>query len=435
MYRQVLNAFLWVYDKLFQVSYLKELSDWKRRDQLDEKGLSIEISSKWMQLKDVLIRNPYYSELSDFQPNWNFAFPLLNKKIINERSQEMLSKGVEIKNLVVESSSGSSGIRTKVYMSKTEAFRTIAAQTHLWSWAGYQPGDKLVQLGITTNRSMTKRIKDYLFRVLYLPAFEINNSVIDSNLKRMQRFGGQYFGGYASGLFAYAKRANELGYSLSFDAVISWGDKLFPHYRKEIERAFNCNVFDTYGSTEGFVIAGQCEHMNYHVLTPHVHLELLSDLGKEVEAGEIGKVTVTRLDAFTQPLVRYQLGDLAIRKSLLEVCKCGRPYPMLELIIGRNTDVVQTPKGNKLIVHFFTGIFEHVPEIIQFRVVQNTIHDIVIEVIHELDPLNWNQVSDSVQNTMWEKAGEQFPFTWKQVQEIPNTPSGKPQIIQSAIPL
>jgi phenylacetate-CoA ligase len=435
MYQQFLIVLFWIYDRIFNVSYLEELNAWKLRDRLSVSELECLEESRLIQLQIALMDNPYYMDKSPFDSNWFLEYPLLNKTILNENSIKMISFGTNIKKLIVESSSGSSGMRSKVFMSRRESFNVIAAQTHLWSWAGYKPGDKLIQLGMTPQRSAMKLLKDRLFRVLYLPAFQINNQVVDSNLMAMKRYQAKFFGGYASGLYAYAKRANELGIELHFVAVISWGDKLFSHYRREIERAFSCKVFDTYGSTEGLVIAGQCEYMNYHILTPHVKLELLSGLGFEVEPGELGRVTVTRLDGLTQPLVRYQLGDLAIKKATQEICECGRPYPMLEQIVGRNTDVVQTPAGNKLIVHFFTGIFEHIHEIEQFKVLQTSVYDVTIEVIHRLDEAHWKEVANRVQGIIWDKAGEQFNFSWKQVLHIANSPSGKPQIIQSTIPL
>ena len=44
--------------------------------------------------------------------------------------------------------------------------------------------------------------------------------------------------------------------------------------------------------------------------------------------------------------------------------------PMLKQIIGRDTDIIYSPKGKALIVHFFTGIFEHYSEIEQFQIVK-----------------------------------------------------------------
>ena len=44
--------------------------------------------------------------------------------------------------------------------------------------------------------------------------------------------------------------------------------------------------------------------------------------------------------------------------------------PQLDSIVGRNTDIIYTPKEKALIVHFFTAIFEHHSEIAQFKCFQ-----------------------------------------------------------------
>ena len=65
-----------------------------------------------------------------------------------------------------------------------------------------------------------------------------------------------------------------------------------------IENQFQTNVYDTYGTAEGLIIASQCEHKKYHIFSPHVYVELLDENGKEVVDGEIGNVVVTCLDNF-----------------------------------------------------------------------------------------------------------------------------------------
>ena len=104
---------------------------------------------------------------------------------------------------------------------------------------------------------------------------------------------------------------------------------------------------------------------------------------------------------------------------------------MLEKVIGRDTDIVHTPSGKALIVHFFTGIMEHFEQIKQFKVVQRNKSEIEIEYIpdenFELDIL------DQISETMYGKANERFTIRYIEVNSIAATASGKPQIIQNLI--
>jgi phenylacetate-CoA ligase len=80
------------------------------------------------------------------------------------------------------------------------------------------------------------------------------------------------------------------------------------------------------------------------------------------------------------PLIRYNLGDLAIKLPRSEYPKdSSLQLPLLQKIVGRETDIVYTPNGKGLIVHTFTGIMEHYQEIKQFRVLQTTLDKITIE--------------------------------------------------------
>lgn len=379
---------------------------------------------------------PYYRDLAISNDQdaiaWLKKFPLLKKEDIKLHVNRMIWEELKSENLVKESSSGSSGVQSTVYLSKREVSQTQALQTLLWEWSGYTLGAALLQLGMTLNRSVTKNLKDFFLRVDYQQAFNISKSEAEQVLNKVSG-DNSFFGGYASGLYSYAILAEKLPARPTFRSVISWGDKMFPHYRSKIESVFNSRVFDTYGSTEGFVIAGQCSEGSYHVLAPHVYLELLDNEGNEVGPGEPGFVVVTRLDGFSMPLIRYYLGDIAIREADNFRCSCGRQLPVLRQIIGRDSDIVRTSSGKFLIVHFFTGIFEHVSQIRQFRVVQKELDRIIVEYIPEMDCSE--TVLNTVRDTIQKKLGEKIVVDFNQVENIPATPSGKPQIIKSELPV
>ena len=143
-------------------------------------------------------------------------------------------------------------------------------------------------------------------------------------------------------------------------------------------------------------------------------------------------MVVTRLDARAMPLVRYYLGDLAVAGER----RAGEPYelafPLLERIVGRDTDIVRTPKEQFMVVHTFTGIFEFFPQIEQFRVVQRELSGIEIEYIPA--PGFHEGVLDGIREKLFDFIEPPFEIRFVPVERIPPTPSGKPQIIQSLLP-
>src|SRR5690606_5246760 len=166
---------------------------------------------------------------------------------------------------------------------------------------------------MTIKRGMVKKLKDFFLRTHYYSAFGLSEKEIFSLLQQYRGSSNRYVGGYASSLYVLANVANKNEIKdITFKGAISWGDKMFPHFRKEIKSAFGCDVTDTYGCSEGLMIASQKDLDYYYIMSPHIHLELLDSQGKHVEDGELGYVVVTRLDARAMPLIRYYTGDLAV---------------------------------------------------------------------------------------------------------------------------
>jgi phenylacetate-CoA ligase len=427
------NTILPIGDWVLGTQYISTLKKWRAIQYLSEHELQqLQYQNLSRLLNHAVLNVPYYKSFhtgSD-QPSLK-DFPVLTKLLIRDNMNRMLWHPELKDKLVSEKSSGSSGIQGEVFVSKKEQSAFQAIQTLTWEWAGFRLGDSIFQNGMTLKRGTVKSVKDFILRTQYVSAFNLDDKSVVRILEKLKK--KRFFGGYASSLFVFSEVAkrNSIDH-IHFDGAISWGDKMFSHYRESIEAQFKTKVYDTYGTTEGFMIAGQKDLPYYYLLTPHVYLELLDEQGNEVPDGEIGHVVVTRLDAFEMPLIRYYLGDLAVRLPREKYPeKRDLQFPLLEKIIGRDTDIVKTASGKKMIVHFFTGIFEHVPEITQFRVIQNSLNEMTIEYIPEksFNP----QILDILSKKIHDYLKEPFPIIFLPVESIPATPSGKPQIIVSKI--
>jgi phenylacetate-CoA ligase len=222
-----------------------------------------------------------------------------------------------------------------------------------------------------------------------------------------------------------ARRVSRGGWNAPLDTVVTWGDNLYKPYRTKIEAAFQTKVFDTYGCAEGFQIAAQCgTGQNYHVHELDVIVEILDDEGLPVAPGEAGNVVVTRLHPGPMPLIRYQVGDIAVRGAR-EQCPCGRVWEQFGGIHGRDTDVVFTPSGARLNGHFFAALMEHFPEIAFVQVVQEALSSVVVNVVLAADfhaPANWRGKALSV---LKESGAQDLRIEIEIVDEIPRCASGK----------
>lgn len=435
MYHFILENIILRFGDLFLGnSYVKYLKFWRKTDEFTIK--QIEALQK-KNLKRVLkLANrkllPYSKiNLKGENPyDWIKQFPILTKDYLRNNIDLLLTEKKE--NLIKLSTSGSSGIRTDIYMNKGDLSSFRAGNTRWWEWSGYKIGDRIVQTGMTTKRSVEKRVKDILFKTIYVDAFSLSNEDMFDLFNKIKSK-EVFILGYASSLNVLAEFALINNIKLKVKGIISLGDKLFSHYRKNLKQAFNINTIETYGTSEGLLIACQYDLDYLYINSPQVYLEILDENDNPVKDGEIGHVVVTRLDNSAMPLIRYKIGDLAIKLPVEEYPKKRKlNYPLLKKVIGRDTDIVILPDNRKLIVHSFTGIFEYINEIKQFKIVQKNRKGIEILYIKDFGFSNktLELVNEKLRNIINDN---NFLIEFKEVKEILPTKSGKPQIIESLL--
>lgn len=419
-------------------SYITQLKYWRKVDSFSEEELETLQKKNLEKLLLYTVKNvPKYKtvNLIGNDPDmWLKKFPILTKEDIRVDLDNLISKKSNKKKLIAYSSSGSSGIQSTVFMNKKEQSIIRGILTHWWEWTGYNIGAPIIQTGITPNRGFLKSIKDILFNTIYVNAFSHSEKQLEElAVKLKNRSNTFYFAGYASSLNVVSEYFLKKNLNVKLKAVISFGDKLFESYKKNIKCAFDCEVYDNYACNEGFLIASQKDLEYKYIMSPHVYLEILDNNNNPVLDGETGNVVVTRLDCFSMPLIRYRIGDLAI-KLPKENYPENRDfkYPLLQKIVGRETDIIYLPNNEKMVVHSFTGIFEYIPEIKQFQVVQDNISCITINFIksdsYTKDILK--KVTGKLQEYIRDK---EFIINYKEVSQILPSKSGKPQIIKNNI--
>ena len=297
-------------------------------------------------------------------------------------------------------------------------------------WAGWQIGEPQLQTGMTLTRSWDRQLKDRLLRCHYFSAYKLDDEHLDEILEEIERHKLKYIWGYPGSLYYLAKRAQEIGWNKPIKAAVTWGDTLFAHYRSLIESVFNTKVYDTYGCAEGLQIAAQCEFGNYHIHALDAVVEFLDDQNQPVKAGEIGNIVVTRLHPGPMPLIRYAIGDLGV-PSDEKSCPCGRSFPLMQSIQGRNADIITTPSGNRLIVHYFTGIMEHFNEVDSFQVVQTGTDQIIVKILPRSEPSE--VLSSRIVSALKQKGAADLNIHVEYVSEIPQPPTGKHHFVISEI--
>ena len=110
----------------------------------------------------------------------------------------------------------------------------------------------------------------------------------------------------------------------------------------------------------------QCEHGRYHASPERGIIEIL-DGDRSCEPGEEGRVVVTGLENPLQPLIRYEIGDVAYW-AVDQSCPCGRQMPILGGIQGRYEDYCLTRDGRRILR--FDTVFKGIVNIVEAQVIQ-----------------------------------------------------------------
>jgi phenylacetate-CoA ligase len=310
-------------------------------------------------------------------------------------------------------------------MSRARALMILRA-----TYSGWEIGTPILQTGMTLARGTVKGIKDRILRTHYVSAFNLSDVALDAMLAEIDDNRLEYIMGYPGSIFSLAERARNVGFNRKLKGVVTWGDNLFSHFRSLIERQFKCRVTDTYGVGEGIQVAAQCGEADggYHIFMPHVMVEVVDGNGFSVGDKEQGEILLTRLEPGSMPLIRYRVGDVGRKGGNIE-CSCGRGLEILTAIDGRDSDIVITPNGNRLIVHFFTGIFEYYNSIKMFRVVQKNVGEIVVDIVPDVDfnKSVWARLKDEI----LDKGDRDLKIELNIVEHIPTEKSNKRRFVIS----
>jgi phenylacetate-CoA ligase len=351
--------------------------------------------------------------------------PVVTKDAIREHYPNSMRRATGQK--VYEShTSGSTGKNFAVLEDRQTAGWYRASLLLALEWAGWRIGARHMQTGLTS-RTFDRRLKDFALRCRYVPASDLTDATLDQHLSWFEQTKTRYLFGYPQSIYCLAARARATGCDISLSSVVTWGDTVFPEHRELIEEVFHTQLFDTYGCGEGIQIAAQCGHgPEYHIHALDVIVEYLDDHMEPVPPGERGNIVVTRLHPGPMPLIRYKIGDVGSSAGAQQ-CSCGRGFELMKSLHGRESDVIVTPYGNRLIVEFFAGIMQRFQEIDTFQVVQQTPSSLVVRVVPRSDYSA--TVGEALRRRLLESGAGGMSIDIQTVEEIPLTPGGKRRFV------
>lgn len=313
------------------------------------------------------------------------SLPLLTKADLKQSGPAMEATGLPNLRRYRNQTGGSTGTPVQYWVDWDRMSTRMASVDRHNAWAGLRPGDwKASVWGAPLEAQVAQCRRDRIRNALVYRSVNLNCSSIapadwDRFFAEVRRRRPRYLLAYSSGADELAAEVTRRAYSdIQFSAIITSAEVLTAEQRQRIESGLGGKVFDRYGCREVSVIASECAaHTGLHVNAEALLVEIVPVPGMEPGWG---KVVITDLLNRSQPLIRYENGDIA--RWAEGPCPCGRALPRLAEVKGRVADFIHLPGGRMVSgVAVLTLALAEVKQVRQLQLVERSPGDLQLRVV------------------------------------------------------
>ncbi|MET3106081.1 phenylacetate-CoA ligase [Oxalobacteraceae bacterium GrIS 2.11] len=308
----------------------------------------------------------YFNELREAVPMFRQVtrfedLPIIDKPFVNQHLNELMNPN--FKGAVIRKKTGGSTGVPLIYYTGVQSQSYLWAGIYLsWEVAGFKFGDKVAFLAGPSLFATGYKQSIYfrLLNVTLLSAFNMTAETMSEYGRQLQNSAIRLLYGYPSAVHLLARHFLDAGKTLSTNlrGIVCTAETMTPVMRKDIEAAFGVPCYSQYGCHDAGVSAFECEHRNgFHLISTRSYTEVLPD----------GQFISTDLSNRTMFMPRYNTGDI-VRQSGRQ-CPCGRGFPLLDEVLGRQNDMVVDTRGTTVHSLFFIYLFREDVRILSFQVI------------------------------------------------------------------
>ena len=380
-------------------------------------------------LKSVNSNVPFYENLfSDTYIN-DYSdldhIVMMTKKELRLNLTNLISKRINKNKLWQGSTSGSTGSPLLFLKDPESVLYNQILYDKYYQYMGCDLTKKRIRLSgikIKPYDSMTPPFCVYIdiYKQLQCSVYHINESTFKEYLNEFNKYHVEFGTGLPSAWLCLAKLMNSSNIVYKgLLTIITDSEELKNSDRIEIQKAFLCDVYSTYGLGEVGMFAFECKNHRFHI-SPYTHIAEVIDLkGNHVNNGTIGEIVVTDLYSTSAPFIRYKTGDLGIMDN--KECGCGLNTSYLTSIVGRIEDHILTSDGRSF--GRVSLIVKNAKNIVESQIIQLEKNKILIKVVPEknFDPRCMLHVVQDAHKFL----GNDFQVTWECVDFLERMPSGK----------
>ncbi|MDP8200611.1 MAG: hypothetical protein P9M11_00550 [Candidatus Tenebribacter burtonii] len=350
--------------------------------------------------------------------------PILTKEEIRENfPDKILSKGINLDRCIISSTSGSTTIPLQYAVSPSNQYARDAVHEYVHNFVGCTKHHKLVHL-ITLHEGCCDKVEGNRNRYRVFSSYKN----VDFHIKLFNKMKPDFLKACTSYLIALGSLLEDVKYDFRkpLTGIITTGELLTLQMKNEIERLFNTEVFDSYGAGETADLACECDmHNGMHEIMEHAYIEIICD-GKPAIDNQAGKIIVTDLDNYSMPIIRYDVGDVALRSSNL--CNCGSTSPLLKKIYGRFQDFLMSKNGELIPPFILRGgdsPFNNEPLcsiLDKYQIFQNSDRSITVFLV--TNSTISNEIKNNLTRFIQDRLGD-INVSFEIVEDIPSENYGK----------
>jgi len=357
--------------------------------------------------------------------------PVLTKQIIRQQGDKLYSKDYRTRKWYFNTSGGSTGEPVKFIQDKYYKAWGMACQYYFYRMCGGDMGEPIVKLWgsqrdvFKGSEKITTQIQRYLSNVTLLNSFKMSQEDMQRYASLWNKARPKLVHAYTSSILEFARFIERSGRKVFRPAsILCTAETLTEDVRGFAEKIFGCPVLNQYGSREVGIIACECpKKEGMHTFPVNNKIEILDDNLEPCKPADTGGIYITNLNNYSMPLIRYNIGDTG-KIGEKQRCSCGRGWPLIGSVTGRQSDHFRTRAGKLVHGEYFTHLFYMKKGIRKFQVIQKDFDLITIKLV-VTDPKELNKSKELLIHSIRKVMGADCKVEFKFVEEIPPTPSGK----------
>lgn len=346
----------------------------------------------WQMAKFHYQHNPLYKQLvgSVFPDRWE-DLPIVTKQHLQQPLQQIITRGVKLKNCHHGSTSGSTGVPFRYAKDKYAHAMTWAIIANRYGWYGLTLSSKQARFyGIPKEflANRKERTKDRLMNRHRFSVFDMSAKAMDGFIHKFSKTNFAYVYGYTNSLVMFARHLTNKGLILkditpSLNVTICTSETCTPEDRKILAQGFGVPIVREYGLSETCVTAFD-KNADWLLTEETLFTEVVNNQNTATTDGAEGQLLSTSLYNKALPMIRYNTGDRGVltgeRKEI---------YRVLGQLTGRTNDTIILPSGKEAAGLTFYYIARSVLEMTgvlqEFIVRQTETNKFVFDIVADRD--------------------------------------------------